>query len=158
MIRTALSTCRDSKLYIAMNLSFACSLRVGEILGLTWDNVHIPDAEIAADDAHVLVDKELERVSKNAIEMLNKKNIILVFPTILSNTSTRLVLKTLKTESSIRKVWLPKTVAYILREWQNPQNEVKDFLGDEYTDCNLIIALPNGRPCENRVLQNELIT
>jgi integrase len=138
-----------------MNLSFACSLRVGEILGLTWDNVHISDAEIAADDAHVFIEKELERVTKNAIEMLKSKDILFVFPTILSNTSTRLVLKTPKTESSVRKVWLPKTVAYILREWQQSQNEVKDFLGAEYVDYNLVIALPNGRPCENRVLQKD---
>ena len=34
MIRTALDKCTDSKLYVAMNLSFACSLRMGEILGL----------------------------------------------------------------------------------------------------------------------------
>ncbi len=76
MIRIALNGCRDSKLYIAMNLAFACSLRVGEILGLTWDNVHISDAEIAEDDAHVNVEKELERVSKNAIEILDKKDIL----------------------------------------------------------------------------------
>ena len=36
MIRLALDKCTDSKLYVAMNLSFACSLRMGEILGLTW--------------------------------------------------------------------------------------------------------------------------
>ena len=29
-----------------MNLSFACSLRMGEILGLTWENVHISDEDI----------------------------------------------------------------------------------------------------------------
>lgn len=155
MIRIALNGCRDSKLYIAMNLAFACSLRVGEILGLTWDNVHISDAEIAEDDAHVNVEKELERVSKNAIEILDKKDILFLFPTILSNTSTRLVLKTPKTESSIRKVWLPKTVAYILREWKKSQEELKSFLGDEYTDYNLVVALSNGRPCENRVLMKD---
>lgn len=155
MIRTALDHCRDSKLYIAMNLAFACSLRVGEILGLTWDNVHITDAEIAADDAYVFINKELERVSKNAIEILGEKDILLTFPTIFSNTSTRLVLKTPKTESSVRKVWLPKTLAYILREWKKSQDELKEFLGDEYIDYNLVIALPNGRPCENRVLQKE---
>ena len=31
-----------------MNLSFACSLRMGEILGLSWKNVHIEDEDIAA--------------------------------------------------------------------------------------------------------------
>ena len=49
--RTALDKCTDSKLYVAMNLSFACSLRMGEILG-GWDNVHISEDEIAADNAY----------------------------------------------------------------------------------------------------------
>ena len=45
-IRKALEECRDSKLYIAMNLAFACSLRMGEILGLTWDCVDFDTGEI----------------------------------------------------------------------------------------------------------------
>ena len=49
-----------------MNLAFACSLRLGEIIGLQWDNVHISDADIAADDAHVIIMQELSRVSKDA--------------------------------------------------------------------------------------------
>jgi len=40
-IKKALDECEDGKLYISMNLAFACSMREGEILGLTWDNVHI---------------------------------------------------------------------------------------------------------------------
>ena len=154
-ILTALKQCSDSKLYIAINLAFACSLRVGEILGLTWDNVHISDTDIAADDAYVYIDKELERATKNAIEMLGEKDVLFIFPSLLSNTSTRLILKKPKTESSIRKVWLPKTVAYILRKWKETQDELKEFLGDEYKDYNLVIALQDGRPCENRVLTGE---
>ena len=73
MIRTALDKCTDSKLYVAMNLLFACSLRMGEILGLTWDNVHISEDEIAADNAYVYIDKELTRASKRAIETLAKR-------------------------------------------------------------------------------------
>ena len=46
------------------------SLRMGEILGLTWSNVHISDEEIADDNAYVYIDKELTRASKRAIEML----------------------------------------------------------------------------------------
>ena len=75
MIRLALDKCTDSKLYVAMNLSFACSLRMGEILGLTWENVHISDEDIAADNAYVYVDKELTRASKRAIETLGEKDI-----------------------------------------------------------------------------------
>jgi integrase len=156
MIHKALNACTDSKLYVAMNLAFACSLRVGEILGLTWDNVHISDEDIAIDDAYVFVDKELERVSRNSIEMLGPKEIMFTFPAVLSsNASTRLVLKTPKTESSVRKVWLPKTLAHILQEWKKAQTEMKEFLGNEYTDYNLVITLPNGRPCENRILTKE---
>ena len=155
MIQTALNACRDSKLFIAMNLSFACSLRVGEILGLTWDCVHISDEDIQSDNAYVFIEKELERATKSVIEVLGGKEIMFTFPTIFPNTSTRLVLMTPKTDSSVRKVWLPKTVAYILRDWKKSQDEIKAFLGEEYQDFNLVVAQANGRPCENRIIQLE---
>lgn len=155
MIRKALDTCKDTKLYISINLAFACSLRMGEILGLTWDNVHISDEDLAKDDAYIYIDKELMRASKRAIEMLGEKDVIHVFQPLMGNTSTRVILKKPKTESSIRKVWLPKTVACILREWQKSQNELKQFLGDEYQNYNLVVALPNGRPCEGRIILKE---
>ena len=156
-IRKALDECADSKLYIAMNLAFACALRMGEILGLTWDNVHVEDADIAADDAYIFIDKELTRCTKQAIEMLGEKDIYHTFVPLMPNTSTRIVLKKPKTDSSIRKVWLPKTVAYILREWKTAQEELKEFLGNEYQDFNLVVALPNGRPCENRIIEKEFL-
>jgi integrase len=155
MIRTALDHCKDGKLYVAMNLSFACSLRMGEILGLTWDNVHISDENIAADNAYVYIDKELARASKRAIETLGERDIYYTFTPLFPNTSTRLILKKPKTDSSIRKVWLPKTLAYILREWKASQDELKSFLGDEYQDFHLVVALPNGRPCEDRIMLKE---
>lgn len=156
-IRKALDECTDSKLYIAMNLAFACSLRIGEILGLTWDNVHISDEDIATDNAHIFVDKELTRATKQAIETLGEKDIYHIFTPLMPNTSTRIILKKPKTDSSIRKVWLPKTVAYILREWKKAQDELRNFLGSEYQDFNLVVALPNGRPCENRIIEKEFL-
>ena len=155
MIRTALDGCKEPKLYIAMNLAFACSLRLGEIIGLQWDNVHISDYDITADDAHVIIMQELSRVSKDARQFMDEKDIIQVFPSMMNGTSTHLILKTPKTESSVRKVWLPKTVAYILRKWKEEQEEVKSFFGDEYYNYNLVVALPNGRPCESRVIEKE---
>ena len=155
MIRTALDQCTDSKLYVAMNLSFACSLRMGEILGLTWENVYISDEDIAADNAYVYIDKELTRASKRAIETLGEKDIYYIFTPLMPNTSTRIILKKPKTDSGIRKVWLPKTLAYILREWKKSQDELKGFLGDEYQDFDLVVALPNGRPCEDRIILKE---
>ena len=154
-IRLALDQCSDSKLYIAMNLAFACSLRMGEILGLTWKNVHIEDENIATDNAYIYIEAELARASKQAIETLGEKDIYHIFTPLMPNTSTRIILKKPKTDSSIRKVWLPKTVAYILREWKTSQEELKSFLGDEYQDFDLVVALPNGRPCENRIIEKE---
>ena len=68
IIRKALDSCKDAKLFVAMNLAFACSLRVGEILGLTWDNVNISDEDIAKDNASVYVDRELFRASKEVMD------------------------------------------------------------------------------------------
>lgn len=74
-IRKALDQCADGKLYVAMNLAFACSLRMGEILGLTWDNIHITDEDIAVDNTYVFVEKELTRASKEAIAAIGEKDI-----------------------------------------------------------------------------------
>ncbi len=50
-------------------------MRVGEILGMTWDNIHVEKADIARDGAYVYVDKELQRASIKAIKALDKKDI-----------------------------------------------------------------------------------
>jgi len=153
MIRTALEACTESKLYIAMNLSFACSLRLGEILGLTWSNVHMTDADIMADNAFVYIDKELTRATLNAIEALGKKEIFHIFEPMKRDASTRLILKTTKTKSSVRKVWLPKTVAYILREWKKSQDELRKFYVRDYEEHDLVISLPRGTPCDGRLIE-----
>lgn len=152
ILEQALDACKNAKLYVAINLAFACSMREGEIAGLTWDNVHISDADIADDNAHVYIDKELQRCSKKALETLSPKDVYQVFPTRMRDTKTVLVLKSPKTESSIRKVWLPKTVAYILADWKQAQEKQQDFLGGEYCDHNLVVAQADGRPYEGRMI------
>mgnify|MGYP000031328367 CR=1 FL=1 len=67
--------------------------------------------------------------------------------------TTVLVLKDPKSESSVRKVWLPKTLAYILREWRKSQGKLREMLGEEYVDYDLVITQPNGRPCENKLIE-----
>ena len=121
------------------------------------DNVHISDKNIANGDAFVYIDRELERASKRAIETLAEKDVLFIFPPLMSNTSTRLVIKRPKTKSSIRKVWMPPTVAHILREWKKSQDELRAFLGEEYQDFNLVVAQANGRPCESRIIEKEFL-
>ena len=37
VLQKALEACDDDILRLAINLAFSCSLRMGELLGLTWD-------------------------------------------------------------------------------------------------------------------------
>lgn len=38
---------------------------------------------------------------------------------------------------------------------EKAQDELKSFLGEEYQDYDLVVALPNGRPCQNRIIEKE---
>ena len=55
---------------------------------------------------------------------------LLVFPTNHKKNSTVRILKTSKTESSVRKIFLPKSVANMLVDWKVEQDEMKEILGD----------------------------
>jgi hypothetical protein len=57
--------------------------------------------------------KELQRVSKTAIQELDGKDILLVFPEKSKRCKIVRILKTPKTESSVRKIFLPKSVALL---------------------------------------------
>ena len=152
----ALDVCDDRQLKIALNLSFACSLRMGELLGLTWDCVDISDEAIKAGRACLKIDKELQRVSKEALRQLDGKDIILVFPEESPLCRTVRVLKTPKTESSIRRVFLPKSVAAMLKEQKAAQEELMDLLGDQYRDYNLVMATSFGMPESDGELRKKL--
>lgn len=129
MIITALEHCQDPKLAIAIHLSFACSLRLGELLGLRWKDVAISDEDLSKDDAHIYITCELEQVSKRSLQASNNKDVIFTFPQNIPNKvyKTATVLKKPKTESSIRKIWLPRTLAMVLREWKEEQEKYKEF-------------------------------
>ena len=72
----ALEVCDDDRLRIALNLAFSCSLRMGEILGLTWDCCDISKEAIETNQAHIYVNKELQRVTKDAVRELDAKDIL----------------------------------------------------------------------------------
>ena len=73
---------------------------------------------------------------------------MLVFPPMSSRTTTVQVLKAPKTSSSVRKIFLPRTVAEMLIRWKEQQMETIEALGDEYQDFDLVIASPLGMPTE----------
>ena len=133
----ALSVCEDERLKLAINLSFSCSLRLGELLGLTWDCVDISPEAIEENRAYIFINKESQRIRKESLDALDGKDVLLVFPTNHKKNSTVRIPKTPKTESSVRKIFLPKSVANMLVDWKAEQDEMKEIPGDEYMDYNL---------------------
>ena len=137
--KEAIKLVDDDLLLLCMHLAFACSLRVGEITGLTWDDVIIDEEAIANNNARVIVNKELARISQSAMQKLKEKDIIKIFPTQKPHCTTRLVLKTPKTETSNRTVWLPTTLAQLLVQYKKDQQELKEI-------C-LLYTSPSPRDC-----------
>ena len=152
----ALHVCDDPRLSLALNVAFCCSLRMGEMLGLTWDCIDISEESIANGTTSVYVNKELQRVKRKTLDTLDSKDVMVQFPSTASNTETVLVLKTPKTESSVRKVFLPKAVANMLVEWKRAQDSAIEMLGSEYRNFNLVFAGSLGLPTEGSTINGAL--
>ena len=152
----AIEVCDYAPLKLALNLSFAASLRIGELLALTWDCVDISPEAVRDGRAYVIINKELQRISKEAMKVLDGKDILLRFPEESKRCTTVRVLKTPKTESSVRKVFLPRSVAVMLQEHKAAQDEMKELLGDEYHDYNLVMATSFGLPEGSELLRKKL--
>ena len=104
----AIDVCEDERLKLAINLAFSCTLRMGELLGLTWDCVDISTEAIEENRSYIFVNKEVQRIKKSSLDTLDAKDILYVFPSSHTKNTTLLVLKIPKTESSVRKVFSTK--------------------------------------------------
>jgi integrase len=118
--------------------------------------VDISDEAINTGYACISVNKELQRVTRAALQSLENKDVMQIFPAKTSRTSTVLVLKTPKTAGSNRKIFLPKTVANMLIEWKKEQDFTIEALGSEYQDYNLVMAGPIGLPIEPATIKSSL--
>ena len=66
------------------------------------------------------------------------------------------MLKTPKTDSSVRKVFIPKSVAQCLIDLKADQDEIKEVLGNEYQDYNLLMATTFGLPIGDSYLRTKM--
>lgn len=155
----ALDLCTDPILHLAILLALGCSLRIGEILGLTWDCVDITEESIATGYAGIYINKELKRCDKSSLGDLDRRgrsSVLFTFPDMKENAKTSLVLKAPKTESSIRTVFLSETVSTALHDIKTIQEGDKRLLGAAYKDYDLVIAHEDGRPYEERQIAEKL--
>lgn len=128
---------------LPIHIAFAGSLRKGEILALTWDDVDFQKGAVS-------VSKTLKRVRRDAVDVLNGKDILYQFPAVFDEGRTVTVLKRPKTKSSIRTVYLPDYVLDALREWKETQKPVKRGHPDS------ILRYSNGRPLSEETLPHLL--
>ncbi len=138
-IQHLLSHCDDIWLKLAIHLAFAGTLRKGELLALTWQDVDWENSSIQ-------VSKTLKRVSCEALQALGCRDILYEFPPSTQAKKTVLVLKRPKTMSSHRKIFLPETVISLLREYYRQR-----VIGSAaYPD--LIFQYKDGRPLQETTL------
>ena len=140
-IQLLLHHCSVSWLRLAIELSFVCTLRRGELLALTWDDINWEQNSLQ-------ISKTLCRVSKDAMLLLEERDVLHVFPT-EAHSKTVLVLKSPKTEASNRIVYLPPSLKRSLFEWQNEQK--KSAIGEL---PRLIFTYEDNRPLQGGVLTN----
>ena len=76
MLMQAIEACENRWLKIAFHLSFTATLRLGELLGLTWDCVEMSQKAIDSNSTYIIINKEVERISKKAVEALKQKETI----------------------------------------------------------------------------------
>lgn len=148
-IKTLLQNCDKQMLSIAVHLAFSGSLRKGEILALTWSDVDFKSGTI-------FINKTLKRVQKNAIQALDRNDILYQFPAVFDEGRTVIVLKRPKTRSSIRTVYLPSHVIDLLQDWKKEQTSCGKNVPD------LILRYSSGRPLQEealpRMLERQLLT
>ena len=153
--QTAIERCEDQNLKTCMLLSIGCSLRLGEVLGLQWKHIHITEETLRDNTSTLEVRQELKRCDKSSLEALegmSRSNVYFTFPDTKPNCKTSLVLKVPKTESSLRTVYIPNSVALALRELQARQEQQKAALHGTYLDYEMVIAQADGRPTEGRLI------
>lgn len=157
----AVNACKWDVLKVCLLLGIACSMRIGEVLGLQWDCVNITDESLRDNTSTLRIKQELKRCEKKslaAIEAHNKNSIYFQFPERKSKNpcSTTLVLKSTKTLSSRRTVYIPNTVAQALLDLKCQQDEEKRRACECYEDYNMVFAMPDGRPVEERLISKAM--
>jgi len=118
---------KDDRLEVAFKLDLVSGLRIGELLGLTWDCVDLTNGIIT-------VKQSLIRV-KDRSKDAEKKNLY-----IIENTT--------KTRNSKRKVPIPKAAVSMLKEHKLKQEWEKRIAEGVYEDNNLLFCTASG----NRII------
>ena len=140
-MRAALDSMDDPILHLAVHLTLVGALREGEIVGLTPEDL---DFDAADGIGTFRINKSMQRVRKEALNQVDDGCIIKVFPDKLERSTTSLILKSTKTASSCRTIFMTSALKEELKKWlsQLAADEMKD--PTRYRDSGMLFRLPNG--------------
>ena len=116
-MRAALDSMEDPVLHLAVHLTLVGALREGEIVGLTPDDINFD----AADGIGTFrINRSMQRVRKEALNQVDDGCIIKIFPDKLERSTTSLILKSTKTASSCRTIFMTSALKEELKKWLRP--------------------------------------
>lgn len=138
---------KDKLLRLIVHTAFICSTRAGEVTGLTWDGIDFENEKI-------FIDKIIHRVDKKALQLLNPDVVLFRFPERINKRkrTIEVILKSAKTASSVRGVYITKQLCKELQEHKKEMELAKVRLGEDYHDYNLVFCQPTGDPITPNLL------
>lgn len=158
LMEKALSEITDPLLHLAVHCAFICSLRNGEALGITLDCVELDYRDESGVIGGIRINKTMQRVSKEALEALPHDSLLYVFPTVMEDKKSCLILKDPKTRESKRFVFLTQSLRTEIGERIKRIETDRQIYGKRYHDHNLLFCLPNGNPIEPKLLEKWFTT
>lgn len=135
----------DPILHLAVHMAFVCSLRAGEVVGISIDTIDFRDRSM-------WITQIVQRVSDKSLQELPKEEIIKVFPKKLATSTSSLILKGPKTEDSWRKQYLTTPLLQEIRQRLDTIKSNKEFFGSEYQDHGLLFCQADGTPIDPKSL------
>ena len=153
-MRAALDSMEDPILHLAVHLTLVGALREGEIVGLTPEDI---DFDAADGIGTFRINKSMQRVRKEALNQVDDGCIIKVFPDKLERSTTSLILKSTKTASSCRTIFMTSALNEELKKWLNQlaADEMKD--PTRYHDSGMLFRLPNGLAVEPVLIRQKFL-
>ena len=153
-MRTALDSMEDPILHLAVHLTLVGALREGEIVGLTPEDI---DFDAADGIGTFRINKSMQRVRKEALNQVDDGCIIKIFPDKLERSTTSLILKSTKTASSCRTIFMTSALKEELKKWLNQlaADERKD--PTRYHDSGMLFRLPNGLAVEPVLIRKKFL-
>ena len=139
---------------LAVYLTLVGALREGEIVGLTPEDL---DFDAADGIGTFRINKSMQRVRKEALNQVDDGCIIKVFPDKLERSTTSLILKSTKTASSCRTIFMTSALKEELKKWLNQlaADEMKDPA--RYHDSGMLFRLSNGLAIEPVLIRKKFL-